>query len=105
MAPIITLRKADLRDPRHSKQIGIHFEGHAECKSVHCCRPEIEIDPEDLAEIIAALAEYLGVSQEEARRRFLDNAPRSEVPSYHGHIIISGPDPEASPRYFAVLSC
>jgi len=65
--------------------------------------PEREIDPADLADLIDSLAEYLSVSHEEAKSRVFQNIPRGEVTSYHGHVVVSGRDPEASPRYFAVL--
>ncbi len=109
MATIITFKEAHFRDPAKSGQIDIRFEEPAECEGIHCLPPEREIDPDELADLTELLAEEWGISHEEARRCVIDqmssgteNNPRV-ITSYHGHVIISGRDPEAAPRYFAVL--
>jgi hypothetical protein len=100
----VNLGPEAFRDPKDSLETFVRFEEPAECEGIHCHPPEQDIDPVDFAAAVEALAEYHEISNDEAAadlRKSLANRPTKRT-SVHGHIVVYGKDPEASPRWFEV---
>ena len=109
MPLIIKIRKRDVLDPKDSKERDIRLEPPGPCEEGTCALPRSERDPAELVELATDLAEYLNISFDEAFRRLWIVTPSENWepfetgvdPKYHAHLVITGREPETSPRYFA----
>src|SRR5436190_508552 len=104
----ILISKEALLDPKDSKHLDIGYEPPAPCEEGTCTLPRSERDPAELVELASSLAEHLNVTFDEAFRRLWIVTPSKYWepfeagvdPKYHAHIVVTGREPETTPRYF-----